>query len=390
MSILLACAILSLLAWLVLLVGRGGFWLADQRLDGRSGGERREWPAVVAVIPARDEAESIGKAVASLLSQDYPGRLSVIVVDDNSTDGTAVAAGLAAAGDGRLHVLSGEGLPTGWTGKLWAVSQGVEAATAMLPEDGLLLLTDADIVHHGENLRSLVAKALDDDRDLVSLMVRLRCECFWERLLIPAFVFFFQKLYPFRWVNDPGKGTAAAAGGCMLVRRRALEAAGGIGAIRGRLIDDCALATVLKARGRIWLGLAERTASLRRYDRLGEIGRMVARTAYEQLDNSPIWLLATLVGMTILYVAPPAALIAGSLAGDALTAIVGLVTWIGMALAYWPMVRLYKLAAPWALALPAAALLYTLFTLESAWRTWKGEGGAWKGRNYRGQPPNRG
>lgn len=390
MSILLGCAFVSLLAWIILLVGRGGFWRADQRLEGGVGEKRREWPAVVAVIPARDEAETIGETVASLLSQDYPGLFSLIVVDDNSGDGTASVAIEAANGDIRLRLLSGQPLPAGWTGKLWAVSQGVEAAAKELPDDGFLLLTDADIVHDRDSLRTLVAKALDDDRDLVSLMVRLRCESFWEKLLIPAFVFFFQKLFPFRWVNDPGKRTAAAAGGCMLVRRHALEAAGGIAAIRDRLIDDCALAAAIKARGRVWLGLTTATASLRRYDRLSGIGRMVARTAYEQLDNSPFWLLVALAGMTILYLVPPVAFAVGGLAGDARAAIVGLLTWIGMALAYWPTVRLYGLPAPWALVLPAAAFLYTLFTLDSARRTWMGEGGAWKGRNYRGNPSGRG
>lgn len=389
MSVLFGCTLVSFLIWIGLLFARGGFWRADQRLESDKEGPR-EWPAVAAVIPARDEAGTIGDTVASLLAQDYPGPLSVVVVDDNSGDGTAAVAKAAAGGDARFRVLSGKPLEAGWTGKLWAVSQGVEAATAYLPADGFLLLTDADIVHSPDNLRRLVAKAQGDDRDLVSLMVRLRCESFWENLLIPAFVFFFQKLFPFRWVNDPARRTAAAAGGCMLVRRQALEAAGGLAAIKGRLIDDCALAAAIKTRGRIWLGLSTETASLRRYEHLSEIGRMVARTAYEQLDNSPIRLLGTLAGMTILYVAPPLATVVGLFEGDGPVALVGLLAWIGMTLAYWPIVRLYKLAASWTLALPLAAVLYTLFTVDSARRTWKGEGGAWKGRNYRGGASGRG
>jgi hopene-associated glycosyltransferase HpnB len=379
-----------LLVWIVLLVARGDFWRSDQMLeDGQVVG--RDCPPVIVVIPARDEAETIGDTVSSLLSQNYPGRLSVIVVDDNSRDGTAAAAIEAANGDPRLRVISGQPLEAGWTGKLWAVSQGVEAANAQMPADGFLWLTDADIVHDPDNLQHLMAKALNEKRDLVSLMVRLHCETVWEKLLIPAFVFFFQKLFPFPWVNDPAKPTAAAAGGCMLVRRHALEAIGGIAAIKGQLIDDCALAAAIKKTGgKIWLGLTDRTVSLRRYDRLSEVGQMVARTAYEQLDNSPLWLLGTLVGMTILYVVPPIAFVVGIFTGNPWTLIAGLSAVIGMTFAYWPTVRLYKLAAYWGLALPPAAFLYTLFTLESARRTWKGEGGAWKGRSYRNGASGRG
>lgn len=389
MSALFWSGFLSFLVWIGLLVARGGFWRADQRLESEAD-EPEGWPSVVAVIPARDEAETIGDTVSSLLSQNYPGPFSMVVVDDNSSDGTAATARAAAGGDKRFHLISGQPLAVGWTGKLWAVHQGVEVAATDLPDDGFLLLTDADIVHHSDNLRRLVAKALDDDRDLVSLMVHLHCQSFWEKLLIPAFVFFFQKLFPFRWVNDPSRRTAAAAGGCMLIRRRALDAAGGIAAIKGKLIDDCALAAAIKVRGRIWLGLAGETTSRRRYDRLSPIHRMVARTAYEQLGNSPFLLLGTLVGMTILYVVPPVALVVGAVAGDPRVAIVGLLAWTGMMFAYWPTARLYNLAASWVLALPLAAFLYALFTLDSARRTWKGEGGAWKGRNYRGGGAGRG
>ncbi len=390
MTTLAGLAFLSLSAWIWLLFLRGGFWRADQRLAEGGGAERAPWPSVAAVVPARDEAETIGATVSSLLSQDYPGPLSVIVIDDNSTDGTASRANGAANGDPQFHLLPGRPLPAGWTGKLWAVAQGVDVAATAVPDAEFLLLTDADIVHDGGNLRRLVGKATGENLDLVSLMVRLRCESFWEKLLIPAFVFFFQKLFPFAWVNDPHRPTAAAAGGCMLVRRAALEAAGGIAAIRGRLIDDCALAALLKRRGRIWLGLASETTSLRRYDRLSEIARMVARTAFEQLGNSTLLLAGTLAGMIFLYAVPPAAFLLGLAVGDLPMAVVGGLAWAAMLFAYEPVVRLYRLSSPWAAALPVAAFLYVAFTLESARRTWRGEGGAWKGRSYRGGVPGKG
>ncbi len=384
MTVLSGLALLSLSAWIWLLFLRGGFWRADQRLADSEDVGPSSWPSVAAVVPARDEAETIGATVSSLLSQDYPGPLAVIVIDDNSTDSTSERATEAANGDPRFNLLRGRPLPAGWTGKLWAVAQGVDMASAAMPEAEFLLLTDADIVHDRGNLRRLVGRAAGDRLDLVSLMVRLRCESFWEKLLIPAFVFFFQKLFPFAWVNDPHRPTAAAAGGCMLVRRAALDTAGGIAAIRGQLIDDCALAALLKGRGRIWLGLASETISLRRYVRLSEIARMVARTAFEQLENSTMLLAGTLAGMTILYVVPPITFLRGLALGDLLMAVSGGLGWAAMTAAYWPTVRLYRLSLEWAAALPLAAILYTAFTLESARRTWRGEGGTWKGRSYRG------
>ncbi len=390
MTVLTGLALASLSAWIWLLFLRGGFWRADRRLTDSEGGGQGPWPSVTAIVPARDEAETIGATVSSLLSQDYPGPLAVIVIDDNSGDGTARQAAEAANGDRRFRLLSGRALPAGWTGKLWAVAQGVDLAATAVPDAEFLLLTDADIVHDGGNLRRLVAKAAGDQLDLVSLMVRLRCESFWERLLIPAFVFFFQKLFPFAWVNDPHRSTAAAAGGCMLVRRNALDEAGGIAAIRGCLIDDCALAALLKRRGGIWLGLATETISLRRYDELSEIARMVARTAFEQLGNSSALLVGTLAGMAVLYAVPPVAVFLGLVIGDLGMAGLGALAWFAMSLAYWPTVRLYRLSLPWAAALPLAAVLYTAFTLESARRTWQGKGGAWKGRSYRGGVPGKG
>lgn len=390
MAVLAGLASASLLVWLWLLFLRGGFWRADLCLADGGGGGQGPLPSVAAIVPARDEAESIGATVSSLLSQDYPGPLAVIVIDDTSADGTARVATEAANGDPRFHLLPGAPLAAGWTGKLWAVAQGVELASAVVPDAEFLLLTDADIVHDGGNLRRLVGKAAGGGLDLVSLMVRLRCESFWEKLLIPAFVFFFQKLFPFAWVNDPNRSTAAAAGGCMLVRRDALDAAGGIAAIRGRLIDDCALAALLKVRGRIWLGLATETISLRRYDKLSGIARMVARTAFEQLGNSSVLLAGTLAGMAVLYAVPPAAVFLGLVAGDMGVAALGGLAWAAMTFAYWPTVRLYRLSLPWAAVLPMAAILYTAFTVDSACRTWQGKGGAWKGRSYRGGVPGKG
>jgi len=279
-------------------------------------------------------------------------------------------------------VIDGGPLVPGWTGKLWAMNQGIAEAARRWPEARYLLLTDADIEHGPGVVAALIAKAEAEGRDLVSLMVLLRCRSFWERLLIPPFVFFFEKLYPFPWVNDPHRTEAAAAGGCMLVRRLALERAGGVSAIRDRLIDDCALAALVKARGSIWLGLTTASVSLRTYDRLSEVWRMVARTAYTQLDYRPISLLGTVLGMTVLYLAPPAALVFGGLAGDGVAAVAGGLAWAVMTVLFLPTLRLYGRSAGWAFALPLAALLYTAMTVDSARRHHLGRGGAWKGRTY--------
>ena len=289
---------LALLIWIYLLFGRGFFGLARERDDRGQAPDPALWPTVVAVVPARDEADVIARSIASLLAQDYPGAFRVILVDDNSTDGTGeIARGLK----GRLDVLTGAPLPPGWTGKLWAQSQGVERAGA--PD--YLWLTDADIAHAPDTLRALVARAEAGALVLTSLMARLTVETWAERLLIPAFILFFDMLYPFAWVNDPRRKTAAAAGGCMLVRREALAAAGGLAAIRGRIIDDCSLGALMKQRGPIWLGLTQRSRSLRPYAGFGEIARMVSRSAYAQLNFSP-WLLAgTVAGMAIVYLAAP-------------------------------------------------------------------------------------
>jgi hopene-associated glycosyltransferase HpnB len=364
--------------WIGLIFFRGNFWRSDQ-ITSENARDLDSWPNVTAVIPARNEAPSIGATVETLLAQDYPGALSVVVVDDNSDDGTADVA-RAAAGQhaDRLSVISGKPLADGWSGKLWAVNQGIEAAAT----SDYIWLTDADIAHTPGNLRWLVAKAKVEKLDLVSEMVMLRCESFWERLLIPVFIFFFQKLYPFPQVNDPNHSVAAAAGGCVLVRRKALAEAGGIAAIKDQLIDDCALARIIKARGPIWLGLTERAHSLRVYDHLSEIWHMVARTAFVQLDHSVLQLIGTVIGMAVIYLAAPLMAIWGGLTGDELLGLAGGAAWLVMAVTFLPTLRLYKMNPVWAMALPVAGLIYTAMTVDSARQHWAGRGGAWKGRSY--------
>lgn len=376
----------SLLVWVCLALFRCGFWRADQRLAGVPAAGRA-LPEVVAVVPARNEAEFVGAAVRSLLEQDYSPALHVVLVDDGSEDGTAASALAAAAGCGarsRLDVLTCPKRPAGWTGKLWAVHTGICHALSLDPAPRYLLLTDADIRHDPAALRGLVALAQTQGRDLVSLMVRLHCGRFWGRCLVPAFVFFFQKLFPFPAVNDPDRDTAAAAGGCMLVRAEALDRAGGVAAIRGELIDDCALARRIKANGPIWLGLTDAAQSLRPYDRIGEIWRMVRRSAYTQLGHSPILLAGTVWGMLLAYLAPPAALLGGAFSGNWGMAAMALAAWALMGLLYMPTLRVYRLAPIWGATLPLAAMLYVLMTLDSAGRHWRGRGGEWKGRSAGG------
>ena len=384
-GVTLAALAVSLSAWAYLLFLHGRFWRADQRLDAAAAEIPSDAPAICAIVPARDEAEVIDRALRSLLTQDYEGTLKVIVVDDQSADGTAAVAREAAQGSGaadRLEIVAGAPLPEGWAGKVWALSQGVGRARDMVPDARYLWFTDADIEHGPGVLRALVAKAEAGDRVLVSLMVRLHCESGWEKLLIPAFVFFFQKLYPFPLVNDRRQRVAAAAGGCMLVRRDALDAAGGVRVVNDALIDDCALARALKRTGPIWLGLTDASRSGRPYRGLGGIWAMVARSAYTQLRHSPLLLAGTVVGMGLLYLVPPAAGIAGAVAGEPVISGLGLAVWGLMATAYLPTLRIYRRPAPAAALLPVAALIYTLMTLGSALSHWRGEGGRWKGRTY--------
>jgi hopene-associated glycosyltransferase HpnB len=296
------------------------------------------------------------------------------VVDDRSADDTAAAARAAAAGDGRFALLAGGPRPPGWTGKLWALHQGAQALRD--EPSPFLLLTDADIRHAPDSLRSLVKRALADKLVLASLMVRLRCESPAERWFIPAFVFFFGMLYPFRWVRNPAARTAAAAGGCVLLDRAAFAEAGGFAPIRGAVIDDCALARSMKARGPIWLGLTDRAESLRPYPRVGDIRRMVARTAYAQLGYSPALLTGTVAGLVLVYLAPP---LLAVFAEDGAARLGGALAWAAMALAYAPTLRRFGLSRLRAATLPTIATVYLLFTLDSALAERRGRGGLWKG-----------
>ena len=373
---MLAISLISLLIWINFIFFRGFFWRADQRLN--VAGELDEWPSIVVVIPARNEVEMIERAVHSLLSQNYTGVIKIIVVDDNSNDGTAKAAGK----NPNLRIIHGKPLERGWTGKLWAVHQGVLEAEQLIPDADYVLLTDADIEHHKDNLSELVYKAVIDNRLLVSLMVKLRCVSIWEKLLIPAFVYFFQKLYPFPLVNSRTNSISAAAGGCMLIRLDALRKVGGIEAIKDRLIDDCAMGALIKQHGLIWLGLSERTKSLRSYTDLSEIWHMVTRTAFVQLNHSILNLLITVIAMWLIYFVPPFLFIFGLIISDPLIWVSAGSTYLIMSFLYRPTVALYEMPIFNSCFLPLAGLIYTLMTVSSAIRHWQGKGGAWKGRSY--------
>jgi hopene-associated glycosyltransferase HpnB len=398
----LLLTILSIAIWLGLLIGRGQFWRSDQRLGSSippsaipapsAPGELPSVPTVAIIIPARNEAQVLPDSLPSLLCQYGPARVQIILVDDHSSDGTStIACSIAEELDQtqRLTLLPGSPLPEGWTGKLWAMAQGVELAKRLTPAPDFLLFTDADIRHAPDNLSRLLAKAELEHLTMASLMVRLRCTDFWEKLMIPAFVFFFQKLYPFRWVNQPTNPTAAAAGGCILIRPEALSRIGGLEAIHRALIDDCALARAVKTsdrsscgEGRIWIGLSEDTESLRAYTSLASIWEMVSRTAFTQLDHSPLRLFGTIVGMSMIYLIPPISALSGWLRHDGLLLGAGLIGWLLMAYAYAPTVRFYRISLGYSFLLPVIALLYTLMTFDSALQYWQGRGGAWKGRTY--------
>jgi hopene-associated glycosyltransferase HpnB len=369
----------SLAIWLYLLAFRGRFWVVAEpsppAAAARSGAAVSK---IVAVIPARDEALAIGAAVTSLLTQRYGGALEIVLVDDHSSDGTAEVARAAAAAAGaadRLRIVAARDLPPGWTGKLWAVSEGLAAAEALAPD--FLLLTDADIAHGPDNVAELAARAQAEDRDLISLMVKLRCRSWAERAFIPAFVFFFFMLYPPRWAADPVSRVAAAAGGCMLLRPAALRRIGGIAAIRGALIDDCALASAIKrSGGLIRLDVTQDTISLRDYAGWREIWSMIARTAFTQLGYSRVLLVGTALGLALTYLAPPLLAVFGTFWAR----ILGLAAWVAMATAFLPSVRFYRLNPLWAAALPAIAGFYLAATIGSAVNYWRGRGGQWKGR----------
>jgi hopene-associated glycosyltransferase HpnB len=392
----IACLV-SAAAWVYLVLLHGGFWLTSQRLpagnaEAAAAAGERTWPAVAAVVPARNEAESLPETLPALLAQDYPGEFRVFLVDDNSDDGTGAAAaelGEKASRDGGapLTVVTGEPRPDGWAGKVWAMAQGFAVAAAAAPE--YVLFTDADISWAPTALRDLVAAAEADDRALLSQMALLRAQTRWERVIVPAFVYFFAQLYPFRKVNDPKSGTAAAAGGCMLVRRSALEAAGGLEPISGALIDDVALGTLLKKHGnRTWLGLTTDISSARPYPSLASLWHMIARSAYVQLRYNPLLLAGTIAGLLLLYVAPPAGAIAALVVaagggGGPVTAVAGaagLAGWALMTASYVPMLRLYRLPALRAPSLPLIALLYAAMTADSARRHYSGRAVSWRGR----------
>lgn len=387
--IFIAIAYLSLGIWLFLLLFWGQFWQADQKLDSNIS-ELQNYPSVRAIVPARNEAKLISQSLTPLLQQDYSGDFSVVLIDDNSTDLTIAIAENTAKTlelEDKLKIISGQPLPKGWKGKLWAMEQGINYACEQKPQTEYLLLTDADIQHHPQSLKELIHKAETEKLDLVSIMVLLRCESFWEKLLIPSFVFFFQKLYPFAWVNNPQKPIAAAAGGCILIRCQALEKIGGIKSIRNALIDDCTLAKTVKFSdpqkpSPIWLGLSNSIISLRPYDSLQEIWDMVARSAYSQLNYSPILLVATLLGLGLVYLTAPFAIILGLVTHIYSLVVSGIITWLLMSIAYFPTIKLYQLSFFWIFTLPAIAFLYGLMTFDSAICYWKGQGGAWKGRIY--------
>lgn len=374
----LAIGALACLAWMYLLLARGGFWrVAPTGVAPQAPVDIAAWPRVTAVIPARDEASTIGAGLDSLLRQRYPGALSLIVVDDHSSDGTAdvVRATMAHAHSSLSLVVAPE-LPPGWTGKLWALEQGIRHAESAPHAPDFLLLTDADIVYAPGALSALVARAIRDDRVLVSLMAKLHCKTPAERAAVPAFIFFFRMLYPFAWVNRAQCASAAAAGGCMLVRASALRAVGGVASIRGELIDDCALARLLKRVGPIWLGLACGVDSTRTCRSLADVRRMIVRCAYTQLRCSAWWLAGTIAAMTVVFIAPPFL----ALAGDGATRLLAVLAWLVMAAAFQPTLHYYRLSPLWGVALPAIAAGYLLLTLDSARLHHRGRGGEWKGR----------
>jgi hopene-associated glycosyltransferase HpnB len=359
-------AFLALAVWLYLVAAHGKFWQSGPELPSAT---PAEFPDVDIIVPARDEAGTIGPVIGSLLAQDYGGNYRVVLVDDNSSDGTAALAGNAT----NLDIISLTSKPPEWSGKLWALSQGVAAGHAPV-----ILFTDADILHDPRHLSSLVAKLLQSGADMVSEMVRLNCTSLAERALVPAFVYFFQMLYPFSRVNDPASSVAAAAGGTVLIRRDALQRSGGIDAIKNALIDDVALARSVKRSGRIFLGHSAFAVSIRPYPNFSDIWHMISRTAFTQLRHSAILLILALLGLTLVWLVPPTAALSGH--GDVL--LCGLSAWALSAISYLPTLARYGLSRLWALALPLIAIFYMAATLGSALNYWRGRGARWKNRAY--------
>jgi hopene-associated glycosyltransferase HpnB len=372
-------AAISLAIWIYLVFARGWFWrLRAFDNDQTIVVPLNRWPRIMAVVPARNEAETIGRTVASLVRQDYPGEFSIVVADDHSEDGTAdltQRAGAECGASERISIYMAAPLPAGWTGKLWALNEGVAQAAKDAPE--FYWFTDADVIHAPDTLGRLVTRAESGKLDLASLMVMLQTRTLPERALIPPFLYFFLKLYPPSWTADADTCSAGAAGGCILLRRSALERIGGLARIRGEVIDDCALARAVKeSGGRVWMGLTRMSVSLRAYGSFGEIRDMIARTAFTQLRYSVLVLLGTLVGMFLMYVAPVVVLFAR----DSIARILGAAAWTVMSVSFFPTVRFYRLSPFWAPLLPLAAIFYSYATWLSAVRYWHGRGGEWKGR----------
>lgn len=376
--------IIALGIWLHLFFGRGWFWRVRKLDADRAADETlSKWPSVVAVVPARNEAETIGRIVSDLAKQDYRGFFSAVIVDDHSEDSTASVARQIAEESGareRVRIVSASPLPTGWTGKLWALNEGVANSLELSSDKeapSFYWFTDADVAHGPDTLRRLVVRAEREKLDLASLMVLLQAKTLPERALIPAFLYFFLMLYPPAWIADDELGTAGAAGGCILIGRESLERIGGLAAIRGEVIDDCALAKAVKASGgKVWMGLTRKSESLRTYGTFGEIRDLIARTAFTQLRYSTLRLVGTLAGMLLTYVAPVVLLFAH----DSTARMLGFVAWLLMTFSFLSTVRFYRLSAVWAPLLPVSALFYTYATWLSALRYWMGKGGLWKGR----------
>jgi hopene-associated glycosyltransferase HpnB len=367
-------ATLTALTWSYLVLARGAFWRVKS--SKTIANDTRFSGGIVAIVPARNEAELIGPIVTSLLNQS--AAMPVVLVDDESTDGTADVARRASEEAGKadaLIVIQSKPLPAGWTGKLWAMHQGIERARAQNPT--WLMLADADVLHGPETVANLGLIAAHGHYDLVSFMVKLHCKSLPEKLLIPAFVYFFFMLYPPAWIRTTRRSTAGAAGGCTLLRAETLERAGGLESIRGAVIDDCSMARLLKQHGgRLWIGLTDQSQSLRRYETFSDVEHMISRTAFNQLKHSSLLLLGTIAGMVITYLTPPALLLTHS----RLTIILGAAAWAAMTMTYLALVRYYRLNSAWALTLPLAALFYLGATIHSAVKYWNGTGGDWKGR----------
>jgi len=391
-QMLIAGGVLTLLIWTYLVFARGGFWRISAAIPPSQpeAAEHESSPGekpfrIAVIIPARNEADVVDRVVRSLLRQSGQSAIHIFLVDDGSTDSTAEVARAAAGSTGNpenLTVVRGTALPSGWSGKLWALEQGIELARPANPD--FLLFTDADIEHAPDSITTLVSIARAGPYDLASFMVKLHCRPVAEKLLVPAFIYFFFKLYPPAWIANPGRVTAGAAGGCILIRPAALEKAGGIAAIRQEVIDDCSLAArVKRAGGRLWLGASATTRSIRPYGGFSEIGRMISRSAFSQLRHSTLLLLASIMGMAATYLLPPA-LVLGALAGyhapAALAVGTAAAAWLLMIVSYIPVLRLYRLSPLWALALPVAAIFYMGATFHSAVKYWSGRGGQWKGR----------